>query len=155
MRVIQEALPKNPLGKGLKNFPLIRDQGSRVAAEEGGENPKGKTTAGYVPGYVHLSPKNKKRPNLLTVQQGKAVAFTGTPEEVEETFYAGCWVIAVVKPYVYGHKSTAGSPGTSIELQTVLKLLDDDAFGASSVDPETAFKGVELDSDFDITALMG
>ena len=141
---LAEFFPTNPTGAGMKS--PFRDQADRVAPSEGGQNVKGKTTTGYVPGAKVITPNANRRPSLSTLVNGKAAAFLGSDDEIEKTFYAGCWVVPFVNVF---HGRNAKNPGAFFGLQGVLKVCDDTEFGGTSMDMNEAAAGLTIDGSFD------
>lgn len=149
--VTRDNFPNNPEGRGFK-VPF-RDQGDRVAPLEGGNNPAGKTSKGYVPGCTFIAPTAMNRPPLATFETGGVKPFLSTDEaEIDRVFYSGCWAICAVNPYA--SKNTA-NPGVFMGLQSVLKIRDDATFSGGGIDVAAAFAGINIDAGVDPSALFG
>ena len=150
-QTVRDNFPSNPEGKGFK-VPF-RDQADRVAPLEGGSNPAGKTSKGYVPGCLFIAPTAMQRPPLATFETGGVKAFLSQDEEqIDQVFYSGIWAICAVNPYA--SKNTT-NPGVFMGLQSVLKVRDDTAFTGGGIDPVSTFGGINIDSSIDPTALFG
>lgn len=150
-KVIAENFPSNPKGAGFK-MPF-RDQADRVAPLEGGKNPGGKTSKGYVPGCIFIAPTANNRPPLATFETGGVKPFLLQDEaEIEKVFYSGIWAICAVN--AYASKNTV-NPGVFFGLQSVLKVRDDETFSGGGLDPSTAFSGINIDAGVDPSALFG
>lgn len=151
-RVLAEKFPNNPQGMGMKD--PFRDQADRVAPAQGGRNPKGQSTSGYVPGSVFMAPTSNRPVQLFVppIVNGIPTVFVGGEKEIEREFYSGCWVIAVINFYA---STNAQNPGVFAGLQQLLKVADDNEFqGTSSVDPRTAFGGVNISQDIQPSSLF-
>jgi hypothetical protein len=146
---IKESMPKNPEGLGLA-LPF-KDQAIKVAPLEGGKNPKGNTLSGYVPGAVFISTSGPKggaeRPVLQTLgPNGRETHIVSDPTATDRIFYSGAWYIAVVNAY---YSSNARNPGVFLGVTALIKVRDDNAFGAGSVDTDLAFSGINIDAGVD------
>jgi hypothetical protein len=86
------------------------------------------------------------------ITNGIPTLFIGGEKEIEKEFYSGCWCIAVVNFYA---STNVSNPGVFIGLQSILKVADDNPFqGNSSVDPRTAFGGVNITQDVQPSSLF-
>lgn len=150
--LVKTAFPKNPAGKGLED--PIKDQGDRVAPDEGGENAMGKTYLGYVPGALYISPNANLDfpPGMNELVNGVPTACTGPRDELARKFYSGCWVIPTVNVF---HGKNPQNPNVFFGLAGVLKIADDNAFSGGTGDGPAAFEGIQIDEDaLDPTALF-
>lgn len=151
MELIKTAFPKNPAGKGLDD--PIKDQGIRVAPDEGGENAQGKTSLGYVPGAFFISANANLDfpPGLNEMVDGVPTPCTGPRDELDRKFYSGCWVIPTVTVF---HGKNPQNPNVFYGLAGVLKIADDNKFSGGSGDGPQAFEGIEIEDALDPTALF-
>jgi hypothetical protein len=148
--MVKAFFPNNPQGVGLYNG--FKNQADRVGPLEGGLNKKGQTTTGYVPGWPYIAPTANRQPSLSVFAGGQPQPFFGTVEEIEKTFYSGCWVIPSVNCY---HGKSTENPGIMFGLQGVLKIADDEAFtGTGGVDAATEYAGVAIESNMQPSALF-
>lgn len=153
-KVLAEAFPNNPTGLGMRN--PFRNQAEKVAPAEGGQNPQGKTLAGFVPGAPFIIPSSRQyRPHCYMLPLVNGVPTQCDEARIEEVFYPGIWVIAVVN--VYASKNAA-NPGAYFGLQSVLKILDDEKLGGGGggggVPNAAAFAGVQIDNSVDPNSLF-
>ena len=151
-RMLAEKFPNNPQGMGMKD--PFRDQADRVAPAQGGKNPKGQSTSGYVPGSTFMAPTSNRPVQLFTgpIVNGVPSVFTGGEKEIEREFYSGCWVIAVVNFYA---STNVSNPGVFVGLQQLMKIADDNEFqGTSSVDPRMAFGNVNISQEVQPASLF-
>jgi hypothetical protein len=112
--------PKN------KNAPF-KDQGLKVSTAEGGLDPIGRTTAGYVPGCYFMTAKSVQPVPCFARRDGRTQVIL--PAEIESVFYPGAWVdvkLTLIK------STDNGNPGVFFGLQSVMKLADDTRFGGGS-----------------------
>lgn len=151
-RVLKEAFPNNPTGAGMKN--PFRNQSEKVSPAEGGANPQGKTLSGFVPGQPFIVPSSRQyRPHAYSLPIVNGVPTQVDESRIEEVFYPGCWVIAVVNAYA---SKNIANPGVYFGLQSVLKVMDDEALGGSGggAPNPAAFAGVQIDNSVDAAALF-
>jgi hypothetical protein len=151
-RVLKEAFPNNPTGVGMKN--PFRNQGEKVAPAEGGLNPQGKSLSGYVPGQPFIIPSSRQyRPHTYMLPIVNGVPSQCDESKIEEVFYAGCWVIAVVNAYASKNQA---NPGVYFGLQSVLKIMDDETLGGSGggAPNPAAFAGVQVDNSVNPASLF-
>ena len=146
-RKLAEAFPQNPRGLGMKE--IFKNQGQQVAPAEGGTNVSGKTYSGHVPDAYFISATSQRRPTLFVppMVNGVPTLFLEGEEAIENTFYAGAWVIPVVNVYV---SKVNENKGAFIGLQSLLKVLDDNKLaggGGAPVDARAAYGGISLPAE--------
>lgn len=149
---VREFFPNNPEGAGLP--PLFKNQSTKVAPADGGENRSGKTFTGYVPGWPFITANANNRPGLATIVNGVPTAFVGTDEQIDNEFYNGCWVIPSVNIF---HGKNTRNPGAFPGLQQVLKFADDTPFGSAGDRKANVqeFGGVAIDASINPAAAFG
>jgi hypothetical protein len=136
MALLEEAIGHTAIeefGSKWKSASLrlpIRDQGEK----------EGK--AGYTKGAKFITCKSDQRPGI--------VGADGRPMTDPSLIYAGCWVIATIRPFAY----TSPSKGISTGLQNIVKIADDEPFGGAPADPNEEFADI-LDSSASGESLFG
>jgi hypothetical protein len=106
-----------------KNHP-VKDQGMKVSTADGGYDPVGRSTSGYVPGFLFFNAKSTRQVPCIYRTGGRDVV--ALPEEIDKLFYPGCWVdvkLAILK------STNTGNPGLYFGLQGLFKLADDTQLG--------------------------
>lgn len=88
---------------------------------------EGKT--GYVPGAFFFRANSDQQPGIV-VPGGKI------PKPTD--FYAGCWVLATVRPFAFQNKQR----GVAFGLQNIAKIADDESFGGTPADANEEFGDV-------------
>ncbi len=133
-----------------KNHP-IKDQGLKVSTADGGFDPVGKSTGGYVPGLPFFTAKSKLQVPCIRRVGGRDVVTL--PEELEREFYAGCWISAKLLVLKSG---SSGNPGVFFGLQGLFKLADDTRFGGGGGNSATAedFSGAVVVEDPNANQIM-
>lgn len=116
----------------------LRDQGSQTYIDE---NDDEQVKTGYTPGAMFCNANSYRKPGLV-MRDGQ------TPiDEDDGILYAGCWVIASVRPGAY---DTDGNSGVKIWLQNVMFLDDDDKLGGGgSTRPADDFGALQSPDDID------
>jgi hypothetical protein len=101
--------------------------------------------AGYVPGAKFFRAKSDQRPGIRG-PNGKELTD-------KNAIYPGCWVLATIRPFPYPD----GSPGRGVSfgLQNIMKIADDESFGAMPADPEDEFGDVLIDGSGDADSMFG
>lgn len=151
-KVLAEKFPKNPTGLGMRN--PFRNQAEKVAPADGGANPTGSTQAGNVPGAPFIIPRSRKyRPHCYMLPIVNGVPTQCDEAKIEEVFYAGCWVLPTVNAYA---TFNGKNPGVFFGLQSLMKILDDDALGGDGggAPNAAAYAGVQIDNTVDSSSLF-
>lgn len=97
-----------------------------------------KEQEGYGEGKIFINISSKQKPGIVGTRRDPA---TGKPEVIddESLIYAGCYVIASVRPYAYEAK---GNKGVAFGLQNIQKRKDGDSLGGRTRADED-FEAVE------------
>lgn len=91
---------------------------------------------GYEDGwFIPTNAPDDKRPGV--------VGPSGQPIG-EADIYAGCWVIATLRPYAYDNKMNKGA---AFGLQNIQKIADDEALAGKRANPDEEFES--LDGTYD------
>lgn len=111
--------------EGMKLKTPFKDQGEMLKYE------------GYEEGGVFIT---------ATADQNKPRVFDSrmVPIVDEDRVYPGVWAICVVRPFSY---DKGVNRGVSFGLQAVMIVADDKQLGGGGIDPQTAFGGVQIDSE--------
>lgn len=100
------------------------------------------TWDGYA-GHLFIRSSSKRPPKLIDTRKRPV-----TGQEIEQVFYPGCWVRAVINPFTY---DKAGNVGVSFGLQALQFVRDDNPFVGINMDeafddlPENDLAPDELD----------
>lgn len=86
---------------------------------------------GYTKGGVFFRANSDIQPGVLGPD--------GRPLAKQSDLYAGCWVVATVRPFAYDAK---GNKGISFGLQNIAKIADDESFGGTPANPNDEFGDV-------------
>ena len=126
---------------GVSVAPLMQ-AAQKTAFEEWGEKSKKMTLhnpfrdqgmkqlAGYVKGAPFITVSTKQKPGVV----GPDMKPIMDPEEI----YAGCWVLATIRPFSF---DATAKKGVSFGLQNILKIADDEPFSGGPP-PEDEFGDV-------------
>lgn len=89
----------------------------RDGAEKDGE--------GYGPGKIFISVSTKQRPGIVSTMRDPETK-KRMPIEDESEIYAGCYVLASIRPFAYEVK---GNKGISFGLNNLMKVKDGEMLG--------------------------
>lgn len=93
---------------------------------------------GYVVGAFYFRATSDRKPGVIRID-GR--------EMTEDDLYPGCWVVATVNAFAFDNKGKGASYG----LQNVVKIADDESFGAARTDAREDFADM-LDGNDDAGA---
>jgi len=110
-------------------FSPFHDQGEKAQYE------------GYAAGSFFLSCSAQRQPPVVDARN--------VPIVDKSLIYPGAWALAVLRPFKFEYRETAGGPvmkrGVSFGLQMVMRIADDKQLGGGGGDPAAEFAGVNID----------
>lgn len=101
---------------------------------------------GYTPGAYYINVGTQFQPRIVDTKMNDIV----DPKRV----YPGVWAICAVNAYPYGHVKGRGPTkrGVAFGLQSTVIIADDEILGGGGLDPRKAFKGINVQSNFNPAA---
>lgn len=140
LTILREALAKCGAEKwGDKFTDYIGEESFHKPLQDQG---KKKQFQGFVPGQFFVTATGERKPIVQDTRGALVVE--------EDRVQPGFWAFSIINPFAFETRNKAGvvvKRGLSFGLNAVRLIAEDVTFGGSSIDPEKAFAGIDIEAD--------